>query len=119
VVGAALAAQARAVEGHGAHVVDGAGVEVPHVGREQPRPADDLAGVERLDHHGAASGRVRRQRDTALSHEIEDVGRLALAEHPLAPLEADVPGAAGDELELIAREPVEDRAFGHELVKCA
>ena len=45
VIGLALAAQARAVEGHRAHIVDRTRVEVPDVGREEPRPADYLAGV--------------------------------------------------------------------------
>ena len=56
VVGLALAAQARAVEGDARDVVDRAGVEVPVVGREQPRPADDVAGAERLDHDAARAG---------------------------------------------------------------
>ena len=59
VVGLALAAQAGAVEGHRAHVVDRAGVEVPDVRREEPRPADDLA-------RGRASrSRRRRGRERA------------------------------------------------------
>ena len=84
VVGVALTAQAGAVEGDDAHLVDRAGVEVPDVRREEPRPADDLAGIERLDHDRASRRRVRRQGDAALADEVEGVGRIALAEEPLA-----------------------------------
>src|SRR5262245_32987038 len=52
----ALPAQAGAVEPGRADDRERARVEVPAVRREQPRPAEHLARLERLDHDGAAAG---------------------------------------------------------------
>src|SRR5215207_8281947 len=49
VIGVALAAQACTVERDETRRHGRASVEVPVVGREQPRPADDIAVVQRLD----------------------------------------------------------------------
>ena len=57
----ALAAEAGAVELHGADGVDRAPGEVPRVRRQQPRPAEDLAGADGLDREPAAS-RWRKRR---------------------------------------------------------
>ena len=62
VVGVALAAQAGAVEARSrATALERARVEAPAVGREQPRPAEHVAAVQRLDRHRAAL-RARRSR---------------------------------------------------------
>src|SRR5690349_13579639 len=49
-VALALAPQAHAVEAGRAHEGERAGVEVPPVRGKEPRPADDLALLDRLDH---------------------------------------------------------------------
>ena len=54
----ALLAYADAVDGDGADRSDRARVEVPGVGREESRPAHDLARVHRLDRHRTAPRHV-------------------------------------------------------------
>ena len=99
-VGLALLAQAGAVEARRAHEREGARVEVPAVGREEPRPADDLAGVDRLDRDGAAGRDERLERDAAVPQDVEGVRLVAVAEQQLALAKLDVAPAAGDQLEL-------------------
>src|SRR5215472_13655335 len=56
VVDIALPAQARAVEGDRRDGLAGHGVEVPAVGREQPRPPQRVAGTQGLDDDPASLG---------------------------------------------------------------
>src|SRR5579885_1206137 len=64
-LGVALAgiADAGRIELRRGHVADRARVEVPAVGREEPRPAEDVAGAERLDREAAGAGQVGLERD--------------------------------------------------------
>src|SRR5690348_13426677 len=73
-VGVALPAQTDPIEGRGAHVRQCPRVEVPPIRREQPRPADDLAGLDRLDRDRAAGRDERLERDRAVSDDEERVG---------------------------------------------
>ncbi len=93
----ALPAQARAVELRRAHVRHRPGVEMRAVRREEPRPAEDLAVVNRLDHDLAARRDEVPDGDRAVADDVEAVGGVALAEDRLALLEVDVAPAAGDE----------------------
>ena len=48
-IGRALAAQAHGVEDDRMNVIEGVRVEVPAVRGEQPGPAEDVTGVQRVD----------------------------------------------------------------------
>ena len=100
VVGFALAAQADTIEGHHARRLDRAAVELPAMGLEQPRPADDLAAVERLDHERAATRSLNLESDGALADEEEAIGRRALTKELRAGREVLVDPASGDHIEL-------------------
>ena len=85
----ALAAQAGAVELDRPDRRNGAGVEVPAVRREEPRPADDVAGFDGLDRERSPAGHVELERDPPSAQDVEDVRRLSFAEQGLAGVEAD------------------------------
>ena len=76
------------------------GVEVPAVRREEPRPADDLAGVDGLDGDRAAARGEDLELHAPVSQQVERVRLAALAEEVLARLEAGVLAAARDQLQL-------------------
>ena len=80
VVGLALAAQALAVERDGARRLDRARVEHPVVGRDEPRPAEDVARAERLHDERRAPRRGDLERHPALAEEEELVRLLARPE---------------------------------------
>src|SRR6266536_5154657 len=73
---------------------DRVGVELPAVGREQPRDAEQLACLHGVDDHGAALWYQQLERHPAAVHQEEAVGRLALVEQVAARLELH--GAGGD-----------------------
>src|SRR6266536_1087529 len=57
---------------------DRVGVELPAVGREQPRDAEQLACLHGVDDHGAALWYQQLERHPSAVHQEEAVGRLAL-----------------------------------------
>ncbi len=78
-------------------------VEVPAVRREEPRPAEHLAGVDRLDRR---SRRVPARRVSSatlpVADDVERVRRLALAEEHARPAsKRTLRGAAGEQRELV------------------
>src|SRR5580765_5417400 len=75
----ALLPQAPAVEGRGTHHRQGAGVEVPPVRSEEPRPAEHLSGFDGLDRHRTPRLREQLDRDTAVSDQEERLGLVPLA----------------------------------------
>ena len=78
-----FAAQAGAVEAV-ARTARAPRVEVPAVRREEPRPADHLAGLERLDRDGAPRRDERLERDAAVAERRRSSGRVAVPEEQLA-----------------------------------
>ena len=64
----------------------------------------------------ALPGRGHLERHAAVADQIELVGRLALAKEILAGVEADVAGAAGDELDRVLLEPGEERMLADDPV---
>ena len=111
VVVVALAPQACAVECHRAHGVERACVEVPPVGREEPRPADDVTLVDGLDGDSAAARGEDLELHAPVSQEIEGVRLAALAEEVVARLEPGVLAAARDQLQLRRGQASKDRAL--------
>jgi hypothetical protein len=107
VVGIALAPQAGAVEGDQRRVGLHPPVELPPVRREQPRPAEQVAVVQRLERHRIARGDVQLERDRAVADRVEGVCLLALPEQVLPGFGAHVRRTPGDQLELRGREPAE------------
>src|ERR1035437_2472797 len=57
----ALGAQADTVECHGRHVVACLGVELPLVGREEPRPAQHVAAAEGVDDDRASPRHIEAE----------------------------------------------------------
>src|SRR5664279_5347911 len=105
----ALAAQTGAVEARRPHERERAHVEVPAVRREEPRPADNVARLERLDRDGAAGRNERLQRDAAVPQHVEHVCRVAVADDQLVCAELHVRAATRDQRQvgwLQALEPV-------------
>jgi hypothetical protein len=83
------------VESDGARRDDGSRVEPPAVGREQPRPAQNVAVRQGLDHDGPTVGRVNLESHIALADQVELVGFLALAKNELPGGKARVRSATG------------------------
>ena len=76
-------------------------VEVPAVGREEPRPADDLAGVDRLDRHRRrAPGRTSRARRCRAGARRRCPPRRPRGTAARRPRSCTLRAAAGDQLEL-------------------
>src|SRR5574341_1056625 len=90
----ALGAQAGPVERERAHGVERARVEAGLVGCEQPRPAEHLAALDRLDRDLSLVGDEDLDRHLALAHYEEAIGGFALPEDELPGLEHDVRDAA-------------------------
>ncbi len=100
VVGFALRAQAISVELDRAHLLDRARVELPLVGRIEPRPSQDLARVDGLNPVRAAAGYVDLQRNPAGPDQVRSIGFIALPEQKLAGVKADVRCASGQKLQV-------------------
>src|SRR3972149_9528747 len=75
----ALAAQAGAVQGQGAHQGDRPGVEVPPEGREPPGPDKPPAVAHGLDGDGPAPRKEGLHRHLAVTDDVEPLGRLTPA----------------------------------------
>src|SRR5262249_55647064 len=115
-VGLALAADAGAVKRGRAHRPERPPVEVPAERREEPRPADDLAGLDRLDRGRRAGRDEHLDGDDTVAHEVEVVCLLSLAKEDLVLVEVDVRPAAGDQRHVLGRERREERDIAQELL---
>ena len=69
-----FAAEADGVEHHRMHIVECVSVEMPPVGRKQPRPSEDIAGVERVEGLHAPPRRGDSERNPAGAQRPERVG---------------------------------------------
>ena len=63
--------------------LDGAGVESRLIGRDDPRPAHDLAGADGLDGDGAALRREQVEADLSRADDEEALRALPLVEKEL------------------------------------
>ena len=91
------------------------------MGREDPRPTDELAGADRLDDQ-RAGGRVDLQRDLPGPQHEELVRRIVLGREELADLDDTVAAATSHEVEVpllqagqhrLLRQQVADRRRSH------
>ena len=108
-IGVALGPQAGAVERRGANALPRTGIELVHVGREQPRPAQDLTLAKRLERDRATRGNVGLDGDAAAADREEPVRCLAFTQEIRARVEVDVLPAPGDEGEVLRLQTFEER----------
>ena len=97
--------------------VDRAPVEVPAVGREEPRPADDFAGLDRLDGQRAAARDEELESHAAATDDVERVGRIALPEEHLSLFPPGRLRAAGELGGVGSVEAREDRRLEDDVIK--
>src|SRR5512143_3540537 len=113
----ALRAEAGPVERQGPDGVQRPRVEARPVGREEPRPAEHLAALDRLDRDRTSVGHEDLDRDPALAHDEEVVGGRALAEHELARLEDHVRDAPHDRVEVRGAQVLEEGVLAEDLLE--
>src|SRR5512135_3608020 len=113
----ALRAQAGPVERQGPHRVEGARVEAGPVGRKEPRPAEHLAALDRLDGDRPLVGHEHLDRDPPLPDHVEPVGGRTLAEDELARLEDDVGDAPDHGVEVRAGQVLEEGVLAEDLLE--
>ena len=92
----ALRPEALAVERDGANELGRLPVEVPAVGRHEPRPAEDVARPDGLEDERPVRGREGLDGDRPLAHDVELVGVLPLLEEVRPRVPLDVRGATRD-----------------------
>src|SRR5581483_11820874 len=113
----ALVAEARAVELRRTHGRERPGVEVGAIRREEPRPAEHLPCLDRLDHDLAARRHEVADGDRAVPDDVEGVRGIALAQDRLALVEVDVAAAARDQRDSVVGHPGEEGNLRQDLVK--
>src|ERR1017187_3575315 len=96
----ALASQADGVEDNRMDVVERVGVEMPAIGRKEPRPPEDITGVERVDRHHAPTGGGDAERHPAGAQGPEGVGMSSFADDRSAFLDHHVASAPGHDFEV-------------------
>src|SRR6478672_8836212 len=113
-VGLRLAAQAGSVEDDRGARLGNPRVEVPAVRREQPGPSHELSGAVRGDDHRAAAGDVELEGDGPVAQQVEGVRFPPLLEEHLAGGKRGDLTAAGDPLQLLIAQTLEDARFGEQ-----
>ena len=103
-----LAAEADGVEDHRVHIVECVSVEMPPVGREQPGPSEDVAGVERVEGLHASPRRRDSESNPAAPQRPERVGVSALSDDRGARGDDDVSTASGQHVEMFRVHPREE-----------
>src|SRR5262249_9181860 len=92
----ALLAQPGTVEGQPMYRIGRPGVERPAIWWQQPGPADDTAGAERLDGYCPAVAEMHADGDLPRLDQVEGDRRLSLPGQELAGCCSELPGAAGE-----------------------
>src|ERR1022692_939219 len=103
-----LTAETDGVEHHRVHIVERVSVEMPPVGRKQPRPSEDIAGVERVEGLHPSPWRRDAERNPAGPQRPERVGVGALPDDRGARGDDDVSTASGQHLEMVRGHPREE-----------
>ncbi len=103
-----LAAEADGVEHHRVHIVESVSVEMPPVGRKQPRPSEDIAGVERVEGLHPSPRRRDSESNPAGPQRPERVGVGTLPDDRGARRDDDVSTASGQHLEMVRVHPREE-----------
>ncbi len=109
------AREGRGIEGDRPHRGLGDGVELPHVGREQPRPPQRRPLGEVLDGARVGAPGVDLQRHHPRLHQVEDVGGIAGGEDDLARLELDQPAQVGEDVDVIVIETPDEWMSGQQV----
>lgn len=113
VVGFAFLAQGRAIEEDRVGGLDGAGIEVPVVGRKEPGPAEHVTGADGFDGDVGAIDAGGEEFDFAAEDEVETVGGIAFAEDDFARLESGEQGAFAQETKVMGAEAFQKGMAGH------
>jgi len=79
----AFGSQALAIQGNGAGDLHGPAIKMPIIGRNQPRPTDDLSLCNRLNRERASFSAVNLQRDLAVADDIKLVGFITFTKEPM------------------------------------
>src|SRR5437867_1966706 len=93
------------------------GLKVPDEGREQPRPAEHVATLERLYQHGRIRPLTRLQRDAPAFNQVELVRRLTFANDFLACLELSCFRPLGQNGEMLRFHPARERVVRDGLIQ--
>ena len=103
-----LAAEADGVEHHGVHIVERVSIEMPPVRRKEPRPSEDIAGVECVEGLHPSPWRRDSERNPAGPQRPERVGVGALPDDRGARGDDDISTATGQHLEMVRVHPREE-----------
>src|SRR5690606_33226071 len=101
-----------AVELEHLRVFVGPRLETPGVRRYQPRPAENGAGVERLQLELWALESRHLYRDPAAANHIEVIGLLAVVKQYAVPFDVTTRGVRREDIDDLRRKPREERIAG-------
>lgn len=105
-------AEARPIEEHDFGGLNGAGIEMKIIGREKPRPTENVPCPDGLD-EGAFALRLRLNGDFSFEDEVKAIGWIAFAKDGVAGIEAGAHGTFGEGFEVAFVEAAQERMLGY------
>lgn len=110
-----LAAKAGGIDGDRSDRLHSPSVQMPAVGREEPRPSDHVPRTQGLNDYRTPTGGVYFEVHRPSTYQVQRVGRFALAQQETARREDDVLRAPGDEVDAVTGQTTEERMVRDEL----